>query len=517
WSDGRLNTNVGASAFIMKGDPWFWTEGGAEYYTQVAGINTWTSNRDMRMRMDILEGMALNFADMGDYAGSHGGYDGNRHYLSGYSFALYLEERFGEGVYQSFALNRTKGGWHPNWLKVIEDTLNVTGDDLYADWIQWGKVKYEKVRDAVMEDPAIGERLSLGRKYWDTGAPPAIEDVEYFKGLKGVDRYKWRRDREGGYASMSRAKVQVVPGGKGLAVSNYYGVYVQPDFGVDIDQKFAPLNGDTRKRESELGDATNGAWNEVFTHAFKVPQASGDGQYDFSPDGQRILTICPEDYVKTKSGRKFSLFTEAAMNLDGYNWTTLCWFDLKEIEVPAREAMLEHFGYDPMVQDRERWEMARRGIKLPELKKSKKPKDKRRTWEAWVEETLPDNAADLRHTFVDEQGKIIRRVTYPTWSPDGSTVAFVRYHDSTMNLWTADVETGVAKPITNFTDATRFEITDWSPDGEQIVTGVYRYDQQDIYVLNKDGSGARPLTFDEHEDRDPHWGHDGNIYFTSDR
>jgi len=517
WSDGRLNTNVGGSAFIMKGDPWFWVEGGAEYYTDVAGINTWTSNRDMRMRMDILDGMSLNFDDMGDYAGSHGGYDGNRHYLSGYSFALYLEQRFGEGVYQSFAENRREGGWNPNWLAVIEETLNITGDELYAGWQAWEMVKYEKVRDGVMEDPAIGERLELDRKYWEETSPGGLEKVAFLKGLSGVDRYKWRRDREGGYGQMSRAQVKVIPGGRGIATSSYYGVHVQPDFGSSIDDKFVQLNGKTDERIGEIGDAVGTAWNASFAHGFNLPQGSGDGQFDFSPDGQRILTICPEDYIKTKSGRKFSLFTEASMNLDGYNWTTLCWFDLKELEEPAREAMLEHFGYDPMAQDRERWEMARRGIKLSELKKSKKPKDKFRTWGAWVLETLPENAADLVHTFVDEQGKTIRRVTYPTWSPDGSTVAFVRYNDSTMNLWTADVATGVAKPITNFTDATRFEITDWSPDGEQLVTGVYRFDQQDIYVINKDGSNVRPLTFDEHEDRDPHWGHDGNIYFTSDR
>ena len=515
WSDGRINTNVGASAFIMKGDPWFWVEGGAEYYTDVAGINTWTSNRDMRMRMDILEGMALNFDDMGDYAGSHGGYDGNRHYLSGYSFALYLEQRFGEGVYQSFALNRRESGWTPNWLTVIEQTLNVTGDELYADWIEWEQARYGKVRDTVMEDPAIGAAMTLGRDYWKTGAPPAIEKVEFLKGLSGADRYKWRSDREGGYARMSRALYRVTPDGTGLAGSNSYGVSTSFSLDEQVDDLFPALSGGPQW--GELGDSTNAAWDAVFSKGWQLPLASRDGQFDFSPDGQRVLTVCPEDRIVTKSGRKFPLFTEATMNLDGYNWTTLCWFDLAEIEAPAREAMLEHFGYDPMAQDRERWEMARRGIKPPKLKKSKKPKDKWRHWGNWVAETLPENADDLVHTFVDLEGKTIRRVSYPAWSPDGSTVVFVRYNDSTMNLWTADVETGVAKPITNFTDATRFEITDWSPDGEQIVAGVYRYDQQDIYVLDKDGSNARPLTFDKFEDRDPHWGQDGNIYFTSDR
>ena len=517
WSDGRINTNVGASAFIQKGDPWFWVEGGAEYYTDVAGINTWTSNRDMRMRMDILEDMALSFDDMGDYMGSHGGYDGNRHYLSGYSFALYLEERFGEGVYQSFALNREESGWSPNWLSVIEDTLNISGDELYTGWQDWAKAKYEKVRDEVMEDPAIGERLDLARRYWEKGTPEGIEKVAYLKGLKGADRYKWRRDREAGYATMSQAQVKVTPDGKGLAVTNYFGVTIQPDLGGQVDELVPGLSGNTEIREAELGDTIVKAWQQVHGAQLTLPQASRDGQFDFSPDGQRVLTVCPEDSIKTKAGRKFSLFTEAAMNLDGYNWTTLCWFDLKELEAPAREAMIEHFGYDPMAQDAERYEMAKRGIKLPKMKKSKKPKDKLRHWTQWVSQTLPDNADTLMNTFVDEEGKTIRRVTYPSWSPDGSTVLFVRYNDSTMNLWTADVETGVAKPITNFTDATRFEITDWSPDGEQIVAGVFRYNQQDIYVVNKDGSGARPLTFDKAEDRDPHWGQDGNIYFTSDR
>ena len=521
WNDGRINTSANASAFVMKGDPWFWVEGGAEYYTDVAGINSWTANRDMRMRVDILEDMALNFDDMGDYFGSNGGFDGNRHYLSGYSFALYLEERFGEGVYQSFGLNREKQGWTPNFLTVIEDTLNISADQLYEDWQAWAKAKYEKVRDDVMEDPAMGSPMKMNPWYWDSDDPEDVEEQARVRTYKGGDKYKWRADREatGIYTWSPRFTDDGTKWGKSWvygkgAVINY-----------TAEDEYPVFNSQQPYRDT--GEAAEAAEYAMLNHSLSLGAFEGDGHFDFSPDGNKVVLPCPEDMPRNKVEAKLQIHRA---NQDGWNWHTLCMVDLEEVERESRELMVDHFGYDPMEADRMRLEMLRRNIDPPPdedwekvvleliaggpiaaMKLAKKGlKSKRRHWTQWA------GTDDYLIPYRPLGKEPIQRVSYPAWSPDGNTIAYVRYEDANQELWLLDLSTEETKQISDFDDGTRIEGLDWSPDGTQLVAGVYRYNMADIYVFDTDGNG-RPLTKDRFEDRDPHWGHDGNIYFTSDR
>lgn len=510
WRDGRINTVANASVFAGTGDPWFWVEGGAEYYTDVAGINNWTANRDMRMRMDILEGTALNFGDMQDYYGSHGGFDGNRHYLSGYSFALYLEERFGEGVYQSFALKRAEQGWSPNWLGVIEDVLNVSADELYEDWQAWAKEKYQKVADKVNEDPASGTPMWLSRKYWGSEEPGDVEREAWLKSLKGGNKYKWRRDRERGDGQFYNNAARFAPDGSKWGHYELIGGAVNIQF--TPEEAYPALNPDAEWLDGdELGSKLNSRLSKSLTL-----RGTGDGQFDFSPDGNKVVYPCTEDRLNTKAAIKNPGMAPKAWDMDGYDWHTLCVADLSAMEAKGRELMLEHFeGHDPMAEDDEHFEMWKRGYKVPDAihKDEKNKKYKRRHWLDWV-------TAEYIHRiepYVTELPGRHVRVSDPAWSPDGGRIAYVKYNDGTQNLWVVDASTGEGGAITSFTDGTRIEALDWSPDGTQLVAGLFRWNQQDLYVFQADGSGGKPLTGDRFEDRDPHWGHDGNIYFTSDR
>ncbi len=59
---------------------------------------------------------------------------------------------------------------------------------------------------------------------------------------------------------------------------------------------------------------------------------------------------------------------------------------------------------------------------------------------------------------------------------------------------------------------------DASPDGERLVYSSQGEKQEDIFVVNKDGTGLRQLTSDPHADRFPRWSPDGlSIAFYSDR
>lgn len=62
------------------------------------------------------------------------------------------------------------------------------------------------------------------------------------------------------------------------------------------------------------------------------------------------------------------------------------------------------------------------------------------------------------------------------------------------------------------------DIPVWSPDGTQIAFISDQYDQQDIYVVNIDGSNLRQLTTNTSQDSNPSWSPDGTrIVFASNR
>jgi outer membrane protein OmpA-like peptidoglycan-associated protein len=508
WNDGRINTSVTATAFVMKGDPWFWVEGGAEYYTQVAGINVWTSARDMRMRMDTLEDMLLNFDDMGDYFGSNGGFDGNRHYLAGYSFALYVEERFGEGVFQQFGVAREEEGWTPNFLTVIEDTLNISADELYDDWKVWAAAKYQKVRDEIMEDPAIGSRMALAHVYFETDEPDDLEQVAHVReDYKGADKYKWRRDREkdGMYVWGHRFSPD---GSKWGKWREWRGIELT--YATETDYEvFNPAAHPFVER-----DSIDMAQDGLLSHSLNINGRHPDQSFDFSPDGKKIVFVCEEDQPRTKAEAKHKVPGENSIDWDGWNWHQICVLDLEALEADAREMMIDHFGYDPEEKDRLEYEMVRRGIEPPE-DKDKDKKGKKWAYRHWTDWVNANEVLVHEHLVIPGK-KPEQRVSYPVWSPDGRTIAYAKYDDGNQNIWMLDLETNEAKAITNFDDGTRVEMLDWSPDATQVVAGLYRWNANDIYVFDTEGNG-RPLTRDSYEDRDPHWAHDGNIYFTSDR
>lgn len=97
-------------------------------------------------------------------------------------------------------------------------------------------------------------------------------------------------------------------------------------------------------------------------------------------------------------------------------------------------------------------------------------------------------------------------------SPDKQTIAM----DLQGTIWVLPVTGGKAKAITDALGDCRQPT--WSPDGTQIAFQSYRDGNFHIWKINKDGSGLRQLTSGIYHDREPYWSPDGaNIAFSSDR
>ncbi len=451
WRDGAYNTDTGINVFIGDGDPWWWVEGGAEYTSEVAGINTWNSNRDMWMRADILEGTLLAKSDWEDYYGRDSWMDGERHYNSGYNFAVYLDEQYGEGIYQAFAKNKEESGWTANFDRVVEDTLGVTVEELRDGWIEWATAKYTKVQDEVMAEPAIGAEMRYTPPDWELP-----EDDE--------DRIEWEKKKEfeklKDYESSGSMRwcPRYTADGRYMADYEYRGGRLTV---TEIDEEmWMPMRRaylDEEEDEELISDLKK---RKVRTGWKKgtVPSASGSGQFDWSPDGTRLVSQCYEHDI-SKAQHDLKMYTYPG----GYTWNTLCITEVVENE------------------DDESLEMELVG-KL----------------------------------------KGALRVQDPSWSPDGEWIAYTEYAAGNQNLFKirADdfsLEGESRVQLTPFLEHNTIEMVDWSPDGTQLVFGLWRNNMQDLWIVNADGTDPHPITRDRYEDRDPYWADDGMIYFSSDR
>ena len=104
----------------------------------------------------------------------------------------------------------------------------------------------------------------------------------------------------------------------------------------------------------------------------------------------------------------------------------------------------------------------------------------------------------------------------PAWSPDGRTIAFIRYQpsDESEELWVMNADgSGQRRLARN----AWHETPAWSPDGRRIAfvgrrghkSGSYHSGSSELDVMNADGSGRRRLTRNTVRDSNPVWSPDG--------
>lgn len=104
----------------------------------------------------------------------------------------------------------------------------------------------------------------------------------------------------------------------------------------------------------------------------------------------------------------------------------------------------------------------------------------------------------------------------PAWSPDGKRIVFVSERDGSRDIYTMNADG--SEPV-RLTDHPKYDGSPaWSPDGSRIAFMTYRDGSPEIYVVNADGSEPTNLTNHPAWDGFPAWSLDGMwIAFVSDR
>lgn len=134
-----------------------------------------------------------------------------------------------------------------------------------------------------------------------------------------------------------------------------------------------------------------------------------------------------------------------------------------------------------------------------------------------------DRSGEKEIYLVDYDGADPRRVTghrsvslFPSFTPDGSGLAYVSFLNGTPAVYVADLTTGRKRPV--LTEGRLNSSPSFSPDGQRLVFVRALEGNPEIFIAGADGSGARRLTFTRAVDSSPSFSPNGNeIAFTSSR
>ena len=297
---GKKNVNVdlGVSAIISTHTPFWWAEGGAEYWSDKAGYNNWGTSREAYLRTSFLEDRVLDQSEWTTRIDKEG-FDGERGYNQGYAFGLFLYEHLGQDMMSQMAFKSAER-WHWSWDSVVKEATGQEMDTLYGAWIDYQTKHYEKQLEPVRAKGLVqGKELSLVELPWESDDPA---QTELWAKTSKKDRDIWQ-DGDTAWQELPRYS----PDGTMLAWF---------ENGLNI---MAKDSGDWGAIGGEYADEDDRkAMKALYKSIYSNGNIRGGYPIGWSADSSRIVAIGSEDWAA-----EFLMDQGLQFDEDGYNWNQL--------------------------------------------------------------------------------------------------------------------------------------------------------------------------------------------------
>ena len=135
---------------------------------------------------------------------------------------------------------------------------------------------------------------------------------------------------------------------------------------------------------------------------------------------------------------------------------------------------------------------------------------------------LPDKTFQLIVADADgENPRVVMQshepLMSPSWSPDGSSLAYVSFEDRLPSVFVQTLKTGERRRVSAHAGVNQAPA--WSPDGKKLALVLSTRDGNlDVYLMDLTTQVLSRVTDDPGIDTEPQWSKDGqSLYFTSDR
>lgn len=104
----------------------------------------------------------------------------------------------------------------------------------------------------------------------------------------------------------------------------------------------------------------------------------------------------------------------------------------------------------------------------------------------------------------------------PSWSPDGSKLAYVSFENKTAEIFIQDIYTTRREKVTSYPGINGNPV--FSPDGKKLAMVLSKDGNPELYVLNIQTKDLQRITRNRTIDTEPNWTPDGqSLVFTSER
>jgi len=451
----------GATLNLSHHEPYWWAEGGAEYLSERAGYNWWSTTRDANLRTTVLDGRLLSWRELQSNRDKDAWNDAERGYQQGYAFARWIDETHGLGTFASIAEEARKG--LGRWDRALTQALGEPGHQAWDRFAEDLDVQYREQRDEVEAAGVVaGEELATWPGAW-TARSLRTRDVfdqkprrerEEARGASGTWNLFPRYSSDGAWFGEHRVgwiRVRRLPESSWAALS---------DDGADSRDAF-------------------GTW---------IPARFGYG-FDFVPGEQALVLTAPVGTDRPSSPAQKS----------PYEWNQLFLVDLTP-ETARRPHREGRESYEKLHIGSQKGQIRRRYRPIPGSERGSdpavSPDGKQVAWLQYADGTQNLVVSDLdggnkRSLSAFDDGTWLNG---PDWSPGGDEIVVAVSRNYQQNLWIVDVASGDWTAITD--DGWEELDPHWAADGIYFaadpsgIFDIYRWSDGHVVQITRVVGGA---------------------------